>query len=88
MIMMCRKKKETLFDMCFGCVLMSGVKKMKRHVRKEYVCQDASLNREALLLYHSRKEQNETNLSNKTAMFQMSLYTGTDTYCNESMPTV
>lgn len=26
---------------------------MKRHVRKEYVCQDASLNREALLLYHS-----------------------------------
>ena len=29
--------------------------------------------------------ENETDLSNKTAMFQMSLYTGANTYCNKSM---
>ena len=35
-----------------------------------------------------RREPDEADLSNKTTMFQMSLYTGADTYCNKSMPPV
>jgi hypothetical protein len=41
----------------------------------------------SLISFH-RREQDETDLSNKTTMFQVPVYIGADTYCNKSMSPV